>query len=248
MFSNGNKCSEETSIDISFHRKILAFVMIERKEICFTYVVQTGQLLKKDNKMNQSELIPFTIAAIALLGSPGPAIAALLAVGRTGGWKGSLPFFGGLQLGLATAAGLTTVGLFAALSAFPQALIIMSFVATGYLLYLAYKIATSPVGQKQDIARPSQSSPAGFLLGVTNPKAYLAFASLFASFQISATSAALDSAAKWMGVVFVMIVVDIIWLWIGVRLGRLAMSELAERVMNYLLAASIVLATGLALL
>ena len=134
--------------------------------------------------MNISELLAFLLAAIALLGSPGPAIAALLAVGRVAGWKGSQQFFWGLQLGLASAAGITAVGLFAALTAFPWALVAMSVIATLYLVYLAFKIATSPVGEPEKIATQSPKGSAGFLIGITNPKAYLAFASLFASFQI----------------------------------------------------------------
>jgi threonine/homoserine/homoserine lactone efflux protein len=197
--------------------------------------------------MNHGELFSFVVAAIALLGSPGPAIAALLGVGRTSGWNGGLPFFGGLQVGLASAAGITIIGLFATLSAFPNALFTMSLVATLYLLFLAYKIATSPVGQDQSGAPNSPTAFAGFFLGVTNPKAYLAFASLFASFQIFELSFVMDSVAKWTGVVVVMIVVDIIWLWIGVRLGQLSLSNSAERIMNYALATAIVLAAGLAL-
>jgi threonine/homoserine/homoserine lactone efflux protein len=62
------------------------------------------------------------------------------------------------------------------LAAFPSALRGMTIAATVYLIYLAYKIASSPVGET---ARLTNSSPAaGFLLGLTNPKAYLAFASL----------------------------------------------------------------------
>ncbi len=199
--------------------------------------------------MNQQELFPFIVAAIALLGSPGPAIAALLAVGRSGGWRSGIPFYGGLQLGLAVAAGVTSLGLFAALKLFPMALFYMSLVATGYLLYLAFKIATSPVGQQPDHGGArSFSLLAGLFLGVTNPKAYFAFASLFGSFQIVDANVTLDSFSKWLGVVIVMITVDIIWLWVGVALGRLNMSDTAERGMNYLLAAAIIVAAGLALL
>ena len=134
--------------------------------------------------MNITEFWVFLLAAIALLGSPGPAIAAILAVGRAEGWTRGLGFYGGLQLGLATAAGIAIAGLFTAISMLPAATLTMSMVATIYLLYLAYKIASSPVGQETSKVSTSSSPIAGLLLGVTNPKAYAAFASLFASFQI----------------------------------------------------------------
>lgn len=198
--------------------------------------------------MNTAELIAFLVAAIALLGSPGPAIAALLAVGRSYGWDKGLGFLWGLQLGLASAAGLTILGLFAMLQAFPWALTTMSIIATAYLLYLAFKIATAPVGDNQTLSEQSPRPLAGTLLGITNPKAYMAFASLFASFQISVTHSVLDSTIKWVGVVAVMIIVDAIWLWTGVKLGELNLSALSEKLMNLALAGAIVLAAGLALL
>lgn len=197
--------------------------------------------------MTPSDTWPFILAAVALLGSPGPAIAALLAVGRVDGWTGGLRFYAGLQIGLATAAGISIAGLFAAVSTFPAALLAMSLIATVYLLYLAYKIATAPVGKKDGNGSQSSSLLAGLLLGVTNPKAYLAFASLFASFLLVEADVTADSVAKWSIVVAVMIVVDLAWLWIGVRLGRLNLSDRAERRVNVTLAGTIVLASALAL-
>lgn len=46
----------------------------------------------------------FVMAALALLCSPGPAIAALLAIGRLHGMVTGLRFYLGLQIGLAVAA------------------------------------------------------------------------------------------------------------------------------------------------
>lgn len=70
------------------------------------------------------------------------------------------------------------------------------------------------------------------MLGLTNPKAYLAFASLFASFVLVGGDLTRDSLLKWGGVVIVMIMVDIVWLWIGIRLGRLDLSVRSERAIN----------------
>jgi len=123
----------------------------------------------------------------------------------------------------------------------------MTVVATLYLFYLAYAIASSPVGQKADKPSTSTSPFAGFLLGVTNPKAYLAFISLFGSFQVIVSNSTSDSLIKWTVVVIVMLVVDIIWLWIGVRLGQLSLTDRSERIINYLLALTIIVAAMAAL-
>src|SRR3954469_4906734 len=92
----------------------------------------------------------FSLAAIALLGSPGPAIAALLAVAKGQGLRRGLVFYGGLQVGLALAAAASAVGLFSVLQAFPAVLTAMSIMATMYLMYIAYKIAVAPVGLPEE--------------------------------------------------------------------------------------------------
>lgn len=188
----------------------------------------------------------FLAAAIGLLGSPGPAIAALLAVGRARGFAGGLRYFLGLQLGLAMAAGITTAGLFSLLAAFPSALRVMTILATVYLIYLAWKIASSPVGETAKPRNGAHASPAmGFLLGVTNPKAYLAFASLLASYTLIKDSAQHDAFAKWVLLIAVMIVVDIIWLYVGAILHGLVLSPTRERALNVALGLTVLIAAGL---
>ncbi|UPK03642.1 LysE family transporter [Bradyrhizobium sp. 170] len=189
----------------------------------------------------------FLTAAVGLLGSPSPAIAALIAVGRARGLVGGLPYFLGLQLGLATAAGITAAGLFSLLAAFPSALRVMTIAATVYLIYLAYRIASSPVGETAQASNGAHASPAaGFLLGVTNPKAYLAFASLLASYTVIKGSAQQDTLTKWFLLVAVMIVVDIVWLYVGAFLRGLMLSPNSERVLNVTLGLTVLIAAGLA--
>jgi threonine/homoserine/homoserine lactone efflux protein len=189
----------------------------------------------------------FLTAAVGLLGSPGPGIAALVAVGRARGLVGGLPYFLGLQLGLATAAGMTAAGLFSLLAAFPSALRVMTIVAAVYLIYLAYRIASSTVEEAAQASNGAHASPAaGFLLGVTNPKAYLAFASLLASYTLIKGSAQQDSFTKWFLLVAVMIVVDIVWLHVGVFLRGLILSPKCERVLNVTLGLTVLIAAGLA--
>jgi threonine/homoserine/homoserine lactone efflux protein len=139
----------------------------------------------------------FLVSAVALLGSPGPGIAALLAVGRAEGLVIGLRYFLGLQVGLAVAAGASALGLLSFLQVFPAALRVMTIVAAGYLAYLAYRIATAPVGATAHRGRISSSAASGAVLGVTNPKAYVAFASLFASQRLVIADSRADLQLKW---------------------------------------------------
>lgn len=203
--------------------------------------------------MSLTESIPlaaFALAAIGLLGSPGPAIAALVAVGKVHGGRKGLRFYGGLQIGLAAAAAVSAAGLVSLVTAVPVLRIGMSVVAGAYLLYIAWKIATAPVGAPTETVEPPKGGfvLAGATLGMTNPKAYVAFAALMAPVTLVSGDAFLDSALKWSVVVAVMIIVDLLWLAGGVWLGRATLPPMAERILNFVLAASIVAAALLALL
>jgi threonine/homoserine/homoserine lactone efflux protein len=189
----------------------------------------------------------FVAAATALLGSPGPGIAALLAVGKSQGWSGGLRFYAGLQIGLAAVVVGSGAGLASLLAAYPAVTRAMVMGATIYLVYLSYRIATSPVGKKPIDAPGSYSSTAGVLLGITNPKAYLAIASLLSSpLQLTATDRA-NIGLKIALCIAVIILVDIVWLWVGVAVGRTKLTPFAERGMNVAMAATILIATAFSL-
>lgn len=194
--------------------------------------------------MEMGPILGFLLAVVALLGSPGPAIAALVVVGRQCSAGHAMRYFLALQAGLALAAGLSAVGLVALLQAFPALRVIMLVASTAYLIALAWSIASAPPsgGVGGDGRGAGAWRPWGaFILGVTNPKAYLAFASLFGSFILLDPAQGLgDGGLKWLLVVVVMIVVDIAWLLAGRALGRIEMAPRAERAMN--------IAMGLAIL
>lgn len=187
-------------------------------------MVQTGSILG------------FVLAALALLGSPGPAIAALVAVGRSCGAGQAVRYFLALQAGLALAAGVSVLGLAALLQAFPALRLVMLAGSTAYLLWLAWTIATAPPagGVRAGAGGAGTGRPwGGFLLGIANPKAYLAFASLFGSFVVLDPAQGLgDGGLKWGLVVSVMLLVDAAWLLAGRALGRIEMTPRAERVLN----------------
>lgn len=185
----------------------------------------------------------FVVAAAGLLGSPGPGIAALIAIGRREGFKGGMGFYGGLQIGLALAAGLSAVGLFSILTALPVVTTALKVIATVYLLLLGYQIAISPSTGMTSPVRTVASTPvAGFIFGMANPKAYLAFASLLAfPAIIDKAGSRIDLAVKWGLCVLVMIVVDAVWLWFGAVTRVWNLNHRRERLVNVAMGLVVVL-------
>ena len=174
----------------------------------------------------------FVVAAVGLLGSPGPGITALMVIGRCEGFKGGMRFYGGLQIGLALAAGLSAVGLLSVLTILPGVSAAVKVIGTVYLLLLAYQIAISPSPGMTSHVRTVASTPlAGFIFGMANPKAYLAFGSLFA-FPAIINHAGVDLALKWGLCVLVMIFVDAVWLWFGAVTRVWNLGHRRERLVN----------------
>jgi threonine/homoserine/homoserine lactone efflux protein len=191
----------------------------------------------------------FFLAAIMLLGSPGPGIAALIAVGKDRGFVDGLRFYWGLQAGLALAAAVSAGGLFSLIRAVPAVMAVLTAIAVAYLCWLACKIATAPVGAASDEKawRTASTAWSGFLLGIANPKAYLAFVSLMASHAIVHSSVFADAGLKWLLCVIVMIVVDIAWLAFGAIVGMAVVKPGAERALNLVTGGAILTTTLLAL-
>jgi threonine/homoserine/homoserine lactone efflux protein len=152
-----------------------------------------------------------------------------------------LRYYAGLQVGLALAAAISAAGLFSLLAAFPILLKAASVAAVLYLVWLAWKIGSAPVSAPGD-AGVSASPVGGFFLGITNPKAYLAFASLMASTTLIGSGASADAALKWLLIVAVILVVDMAWVLLGAVLHRAVLPPRIERAMNIVFAAAILAA------
>lgn len=195
--------------------------------------------------LDLTESLAFTLAAIALLGSPGPGIAALVAVGRTFKVPNALRFFGAMQVGLAIAAGSSALGLAGLIQSVPGLKWVVMIAATVYLVWLAWVIGSAPVSDNQvgEVDTRSLTYKGAFFLGVANPKAYLAFASLFGSFVVVRQgSAVIEATVKWSMCVLIMIVIDLAWVGLGMALGRLGLSRAHARALNIVMGATILVA------
>ena len=129
------------------------------------------------------ETLPaFLGAALAMMATPGPVTLASAAAGAA--WPGRATGFvlamsaGTLTIILLVAAGIT--GLVAAV---PGAAPFAAAVGAGYILYLAWKIATAPpLGSDQGTAPPSLAG--AYAMALVNPKAWGAFVALFSGFPL----------------------------------------------------------------
>ena len=192
-----------------------------------------------------SALPALLLTSLAIMGSPGPATISLTATGVAFGVRRSARYLVGVITGTIVVLVMVAAGLTGALLALPAVRPAFIVIAAAYILYLAYHIATAPPLAATADARPPAFS-GGALLGVANPKAWIAIAAVFASARLAA-DASLDAAAKVAVLSAMIVLINTSWLAIGASLAPLLRDPRRSRAVNVTLAVVLVATAGLAL-
>ena len=182
-----------------------------------------------------SSLLALLLSALAVMGTPGPSTLSVTAVGAAFGLRRSLPYVLGINLGtisvlLAVAAGIVTL-----LMSMPRLAPFLLAASLAYILYLAYRIATAPPLARPVEGEATGSAPSflgGYLLGIANPKAYLAISAVFAGSSLPFGDPLLEALAKLAVLSFLIVVIHTVWLLAGVSLSRVLRDPLASRLLN----------------
>jgi len=194
-------------------------------------------------------LLPLWLAALPLMGSPGPATLSTAAMGTAFGLRASLPYLAGICLGTATVLLTIATGISGLIFVVPGAVPIVTVLAAAYILYLAWKIATAPVGS---LAREAGARPAGlvggYLLAIANPKAFAAIGAVYSSTTVVAGAPLLDGLIKVAALSLVIVVVNSIWLVFGSLFSRWLSDPTLGRIVNAVFAVLLVASVAAALL
>jgi threonine/homoserine/homoserine lactone efflux protein len=188
---------------------------------------------------------PLLVTALAIMGSPGPATISLTAAGSAYGVRRSLGYLAGIVAGTVVVLVAVATGITATLLAVPALRSVLIVLSAAYILWLAYRIATAGAGTGPRLgAAPSLAG--GAMLGVANPKAWVAIAATFGSARL-ADPATTDAAAKVVLLTMVAVLIMTVWLVVGAFFAPSLRNPLRARVVNLALAAALVAATALAL-
>ena len=176
-------------------------------------------------------MLTFAAAVFLLIITPGPGVLSTAGVGAAFGWRQGLFYIGGLCAGT-NLVGLTVIsGLAAVLLAEPVVRTVLLFASSGYLGYLALRIALA--GAR--IAFIRTTTP-GFLAGLTlqfiNPKAYAVNTALFSSFAFYPASFAVETALKLVIMNIIWLPLHLAWLYAGVKVNSLDLPPRLQRAIN----------------
>jgi threonine/homoserine/homoserine lactone efflux protein len=194
-----------------------------------------------------SSLFALVLTSLAIMGSPGPATISLTGSGVAFGVRRSARYLAGIILGTTVVLAGVAAGVTGALLAVPAARPVLIGVAVAYILYLAFHIATAPPLTAGSDAAAAPSLAGGLLLGVANPKAWVAIAAVFVSVRL-ASAAAVDAGLKTCVLVVMIVIINTGWLAAGASLAPILRDPVRSRRANLALAAALILSTGAALL
>ena len=192
-------------------------------------------------------LASLILASLVVMGSPGPSTMSVTAVGAAFGFRRSLAYLTGIILGTTAVLVAVAAGVVAMLMSLPRLAPVLVAASAAYIAYLAFKIATAPPLSRQDPAAGAPSFAGGFLLGVANPKAYLAIAAVFAGTTLAVESRMIEAMLKTGVLTIMIVVIHLCWLTAGVSLSRLLRHPVSSRIVNLLFAAILIITTVMAI-
>jgi threonine/homoserine/homoserine lactone efflux protein len=183
-------------------------------------------------------MLSFAAAVFFLIITPGPGVLSAAGVGSGFGFRAGARYVVGLFFGNNLVILAVISGLAALILADPRIRTVLFALSFAYLAYLAFRIAFA--GSRVafiERAHPPDIS-GGILLQIVNPKAYAVNTALFTGFAFLPDSYATEVMIKLVVVNAFWIPIHLLWLWAGVSLHRLDLSEGSHRNINRLMAAS----------
>jgi threonine/homoserine/homoserine lactone efflux protein len=184
------------------------------------------------------------VTSLAIMGTPGPATISLTAAGSAYGVRRSLSYLAGIVAGTTVVLLAVATGITAALLAVPAVRPVLLAAGAGYIVWLAYHIATAPPLADEGSRLDAPGLAGGTLLGVANPKAWIAIAAVFASARL-AHGAAVDAAAKVAVLAVMIVAINSTWLAAGASLAPLLRDARRARLVNSGLAGVLLVAAAL---
>ncbi|AJT63819.1 LysE family translocator [Streptomyces chattanoogensis] len=174
---------------------------------------------------------------IATCGTPGPNNNMIMSSGVSHGFRRSIPHVVGINIGFPVMVIAIGFGLDGILKDYPVIYDILRPVGAAYLLYLAYRIAVSPVGEQKE----AEAKPLTFLQSAlfqwVNPKSWVMAVGAVTTY---ATGAGGDAVWNIVAVSVIFLVFGtpctVSWLAIGVALKRVLSKPLQFRIFNVAMA------------
>jgi threonine/homoserine/homoserine lactone efflux protein len=184
--------------------------------------------------MNAEQVAAFFVFSVIAAITPGPSNVLLTATGAQAGFWRGLPCLFGVSAGMGSMMASGAYGLGNAIAAYPQLTLGMKLCGAAFLLWLAWKIATAPVGTAETAPEPE---PTGFFgaaaLQWVNPKAWLVSTGAVAAYLPSGSGSTLAQALSF-ALVFIAAALPsgLVWLVFGIAAQQVLSNPSRRRIFN----------------
>lgn len=194
-----------------------------------------------------AEFAPLALFVFAGLFSPGPNVILLTASGARFGFRPTLPHVAGVAAGVGVIAAVTALGVGAVLLAQPRLTLALQAVAAGWILWMAWKLATAARAAKATAGDRPWGFGRAVLFQWVNPKVWAI--ALAASAGFSAGLPPMQEAAR-LATAFsgINLGVCLFWSFAGSLLTWLLTTPRAWRLFNGAMAAALALSAALVFL
>ena len=193
-------------------------------------------------------MLTFAISVFLLIITPGPGVLSTAGFGAAYGFKQSLRYVFGLFLGTNLVFLAVASGLIAVLLSIPSLRILLLFLSTCYLFYLASKIALAGSNIAFIKAKAPPGITSGVLLQAINPKAYVVNTTFVSGFAFYQSSFAIELTIKFFIINAIWIPLHLLWLYAGTVLHDLNLSNRNQRIINLMLSFSMIAAIVISIL
>lgn len=187
------------------------------------------------------EVFALALFVISTSGTPGPNNIMLLSSGVNFGIKKSLPHVFGINLGFPIMIVALGIGLISLFAEFPSLYLTMKFVGISYLLFLAFKIAITPVSAEAK----EQAKPISFLQAAAfqwvNPKAWIMAISAIVAFSSATNASLLELLSVALAYIVFGLPCSFVWLFAGAGLKGILENPLFVKWFNRVMALLLVL-------
>lgn len=191
-------------------------------------------------------MLVFLTAVFFLLITPGPGVLSTAGVGSAFGARAGYRYVFGLCVGTNLVALAVVTGLAALVLAQPGLRTVLMYASVLYILYLAARIALagSTIAFIQSARAPGIRD--ALLLQAINPKAYVVNTALFTGFEFGMPLWQ-ETIWKFLLINLIWIPIHLLWLAAGIALQRLALPSHWQRLINILMALSLLVVVYLAI-
>ena len=193
-------------------------------------------------------MIIFSLAVFFLLITPGPGVLSTAGIGSAFGFKSGIRYVFGLFIGTNIVAIIVISGLATVIFSFPIVRTICLFLSSIFFIYLALKIIMSDL--KLNFLK-SQDVPGiayGLVLQLINPKAYIVNITFYSGFAFYPANFGLEILFKLIITNLIWIPIHLIWLYAGVLLYEMPLSEKVRNKLKFVMGTSLIIVVLLSII